>query len=214
MKKQMEKYEDKHVKEYIAEMQRIGEDLKLFEKQDKDSEAPPVKKKVDDNYYIKFGHLKKAAVLKYYERNEDAYKEIIKAGEIVKQQREINEEKNKAIQQRWQFKLGLEQGYRPPFALDKYHPSDPRMEKELRQCELEGLPLQTVKMYIEKVSPYNLDAFSRNVYLDRCIEELILECEAQRMDKKHSIEKMKKQVEKLEEIAELADTFGEDGLED
>ena len=76
------------------------------------------------------------------------------------------------------------------------------------------MPLQTVKTYIEKVSPYNLDAFSKNVYLDRCIEELIIECENDRMNKKHGIDKMKKQVEKLEEIAELAETFGEEGLED
>ena len=47
-------------------------------------------KKVDDNYYVKFGHLKKASVLKFYGRNNDAYKEIIKAGEIVKKQRVIN----------------------------------------------------------------------------------------------------------------------------
>jgi len=84
----------------------------------------------------------------------------------------------------------------------------------LKEADLGGVPLATVKMYIEKVSPYNLDAFSKNVYLDRCIEELILECEAGRQDQKNSIEKMKKQVEKLEEIAELADTFGEEGLED
>ena len=49
------------------------------------------KKVVDDNYFVKFGHLKKAAVLKFYGRNYDAYKEIIKAGEVVKKQREINE---------------------------------------------------------------------------------------------------------------------------
>ena len=47
-------------------------------------------------------------------------------------------------------------------------------------------------MYIEKVSPYNLDAFSKNVYLDRCIEELIIECEEDRMGKKHDVDKMKK----------------------
>lgn len=69
-------------------------------------------------------------------------------------------------------------------------------------------------MYIEKCSPFNLDAFSKNVYLDRCIEDLIIECEAGRMDQKNSIDMLKKQVEKLEEIAELADAFGEEGLED
>ena len=52
------------------------------------------------------------------------------------------------------------------------------------------------------------------MYLDECIEEMILECANDRMGKKNSIEKMKEQVTKLEEIKELADTFGEDGLDD
>ena len=207
MRKQREKYEAPHVITYINEMRQIGEELKLTDESGK-------KKVVDDNYYLKFGHLKKAAVLKFYGRNVDAYKEVIKAGEIVKKQRAINAEKDAAIQKRWQFKLGLDEAYEPPFPLDKYHPADPRMEKALKESDLGGVPVATVKMYIEKVSPYNLDAFSKNVYLDRCIEELILECEAGRQGQKNSIEKMKKQVEKLEEIAELADTFGEEGLED
>ena len=207
MRVQREKYDHPHVKQYIDDMRKVGEQLKLDDEEGK-------QKVVDDNYYVKFGHLKKAAVLKFYGRNNDAYKEIIKAGEVVKKQRAINSEKDAAIQKRWQFKLGLDDAYEPPFALDKYHPADPRMEKELRTCDLGGVPLATVKLYIEKCSPYNLDAFSKNVYLDRCIEELIIECENDRMDKKHQVDKMKKQVEKLEEIAELAETFGEDGLED
>lgn len=66
------------------------------------------------------------------------------------------------------------------------------MEKELKNADLGGVPLAAAKLYIEKCSPYNLDAFSKNVYLDRCIEELILECESDRMDKKHQVDKMKK----------------------
>ena len=205
MAKQREKYEDPHITEYIDEMRKVGKELMLT-----DANGKP--KTVDDNYYVKFGHLKKAAALKFYGRNNDAYKEIIKAGEIVKKQRQINRDKDAAIQKRWMFKLGIED-FEPPFPLDKYHPADPRMEKELRTCDLGGVPISTVKLYIEKVSPYNLDAFSKNVFLDRCIEELIIECEEDRLDKKHQVEKMKKQVEKLEEIAELAETFGEDGLE-
>ena len=134
MSNQMAKYEHPHITTYINEMRAIGEELKLTDEKGK-------KKEVDDNYYVKFGHLKKAAVLKFYGRNNDAYKEIIKAGEIVKKQRVINLEKDAAIQKRWQFKLGIDQGFEPPFPLDKYHPSDPRMEKELRTCDLGGVPI-------------------------------------------------------------------------
>ena len=210
MRKTCEKYEDKHIREYIDEMRKIEKKLMNVDVNEDDE---PIQKKVDDNYYVKFGHLKKAAVLKFYGRNNDAYDAIIKAAKIVKNQRELNKERDEAIQRRWKFKLGIE-AFEPPFPLDKYHPEDPRMEKELRakQADL-GAPLATVKLYIEKVSPYNLDAFSKNVYLDRCIEEMMLECEKERMDKKHQADTMKTQIEKLEALQELADTFGEDGLE-
>lgn len=94
MRKQREKYEAPHVTTYINEMRQIGEELKLFDEDGK-------KKVVDDNYYVKFGHLKKAAVLKFYGRNNDAYKEVIKAGEIVKKQLAVNADKDAAIQRRW-----------------------------------------------------------------------------------------------------------------
>ena len=148
------------------------------------------KKKVDDNYYVKFGHLKKAAVLKYYGRNNDAYDCIVKAAKIVVRQREINKKRDEAIQERWKFKLGLGD-FELPDGILKYHPKDPRMEEQLRKNDLGGIPLATVRLYIEKVSPFNLDAFSRDVYLDRCIEEMMLECEAERHDKKISADKMK-----------------------
>jgi hypothetical protein len=37
----------------------------------------------DDNYWKKFGHLKKASVLSYYGRENDAHTEIVKACKIV-----------------------------------------------------------------------------------------------------------------------------------
>ena len=105
MKKQREKYEDKTIKDYINEMRKIGEELMQAEEgEDGEQKA---KKKVDDNYYVKFGHLKKAAVLKYYGRNNDAYDCIVKAAKLVVNQREIIKKRDEAIKDRWKFKLGL-----------------------------------------------------------------------------------------------------------
>ena len=111
------------------------------------------------------------------------------------------------------MKLGLGE-FELPFAVDKYHPSDPRLEKELQkhQSDLGGIPLATVKLYIEKTSPFNLDAYNKNVYLDRCIEEMMLECEKEFMDKKGYVEKMKKNIEKLAELNEKVETYGKDGI--
>ena len=43
---------------------------------------------------------------------------------------------------------------------------------------------------------------------------MMLECEAERHDKKISADKMKTQIEKLEGQQELVETYGEDNLAD
>lgn len=74
--------------------------------------------------------------------------------------------------------------------------------------------MATVRLYIEKVSPFNNEAYNKNVFLDRCIEELYIEIEGNKLKKHGDIEKMKKHIEGLEEIAELAEQFGEEGVEE
>ena len=71
-------------------------------------------------------------MLKFYGRNNDAYEAIIQAAKIVRNQREINKRRDEAVQERWKMKLGLGE-FELPFAVDKYHPSDPRLEKELQK---------------------------------------------------------------------------------
>ena len=76
----------------------------------------------------------------------------------------------------------------------------------MAECELgPGVTFATVRLYIDKVSPFNNEAYNKNVFLDRCIEDLFLECEQKKLKKHGDIEKMKKHIEALEEIAELAD---------
>ena len=130
MSKQREKYEDVSVTRFITEMRDIGKEL--MQAEDAEDGQEKKKKKVDDNYYVKFGHLKKAAVLKFYGRNNDAYEAIIQAAKIVRNQRDINKRRDEAVQERWKFKLGLGE-FELPFPVDKYHPSDPRLEKELQK---------------------------------------------------------------------------------
>lgn len=76
------------------------------------------------------------------------------------------------------------------------------------------MSIATIRLYIEKVSPFNHEAYNKNVFLDQCIEDLYIECEAKKMSKHSDIEKMKKHIESLEEIAELAEQFGEEGVEE
>ena len=124
----------------------------------------------------------------------------------------MDEEKQEAIQQRWKFKLGIED-FDMPESLKKKHPDDIK-DEDLAECDLPGCTLATIRLYIEKTSPFNNEAYNKNVFLDRCIEDLYKECEAKKLKKHGDIEKMKKHIEGLEEIAELAEQFGEEGVEE
>lgn len=175
---------------YITEMRTIKKELNL-----------------DESYCKKFGLLKKASILAYYGREKDAKYEVARAATIVAQQRKMDEEKQEAIQQRWKFKLGLDDGFEMPERanLKKKHPKD-ITDEDLAECELgPGTTLATIRLYINKVSPFNNNAYNKNVFLDRCIEDLYLECEGKKIKKHSDIERMKKHIEGLEEIAELAE---------
>jgi hypothetical protein len=69
----MKKAEDPETTKYIDEMRDVKKSMNL-----------------DDNYFKKFGLLKKATVLLYYERVNEAMDEIAKAVQIAKEQRKHN----------------------------------------------------------------------------------------------------------------------------
>lgn len=190
----IKKREGKHDHEHHLEMLEITKKLNL-----------------DENYYKKFGLLKKSAVLMFYGRTNDSFDEIAKAVEIIKNQKELEKEKSESIQKRWKFKLGLDEGFELPFPLDKIHPNDID-DKMLQQCDLQpGMNISTVRLYIDNVSPFKWSEFSKNEFINRCIEQMYLDCEFIIEGKVNDIAKMKSQVEKLDELADMAEMFGEDG---
>ena len=87
-------------------------------------------------------------------------------------------------------------------------------DKDLKEIELpQKVKDSTVRLYIEKVSPFNNGAYSKNVYLDQCIEDLYVAIEGKKMKKHGEIEKMEKHIEELNEIAEQIEDGGEVGVE-
>lgn len=64
-------------------------------------------------------------------------------------------------------------------------------------------------MYLDNVSPFKLEEYSKNAFINDCIEQLYLELEARIEDKMKGIAGMRKQVEKLDEVAEMMEMFGE-----
>ena len=57
--------------------------------------------KTRDDFAKKFGVLKKASVLLFYGRANDAFDEVAKAAEIIKNQAEAKREQEQRTQQRW-----------------------------------------------------------------------------------------------------------------
>lgn len=73
---------------------------------------------LDENYTLKFGHLKKACVLYFYGRCNDAFDEVAKAAEIIQKQREVEKQKQSLIEKRWKFKLNIDDGFELPMPID------------------------------------------------------------------------------------------------
>ena len=73
---------------------------------------------LDNNFTIKFGLLKKACVLFFYGRYNDAFDEVAKSAKIIQDQREIEKQKQAVIERRLKFKLGLDDGFEFPMPID------------------------------------------------------------------------------------------------
>eukprot|EP00352_Strombidinopsis_acuminata_P001218 CAMPEP_0176346066 /NCGR_PEP_ID=MMETSP0126-20121128/5943_1 /TAXON_ID=141414 ORGANISM="Strombidinopsis acuminatum, Strain SPMC142" /NCGR_SAMPLE_ID=MMETSP0126 /ASSEMBLY_ACC=CAM_ASM_000229 /LENGTH=148 /DNA_ID=CAMNT_0017693385 /DNA_START=2326 /DNA_END=2772 /DNA_ORIENTATION=- len=76
-----------------------------------------------------------------------------------------------------------------------------------------GVNLATLRLFVEHCSPFRRDAFSKDAYLNDCLEELYIRCEKAIEGKMGDINKMSTQVEKLQEIAQFLDDFGDDPAE-
>lgn len=103
---------------------------------------------LDENYTKKFGLLKKACVLFFYGRYNDAFDQVAVAAQIIKDQKEKEREKQSIIERRWKFKLGLDEGFELPIPIETIDPSKVD-EKFLKKLDLQGVAVSTVKLYIE-----------------------------------------------------------------
>ncbi len=115
------------------------------------------RKKNNDNqrnmFAKKFGILKKASVLLFYGRANDAFDEIAKAAQIIKNQKEVQKEAELNLQKRWQFKLGLPDGFELPKPIDKIRPEDVT-DQFLKSIDTGGgVEKSTLKLYINNVCP-------------------------------------------------------------
>ena len=121
----------------------------------------------DENYWIKFGALKKASVLASYGRDKEAKDKLVEACEIIKEQKAQHVNKMEAIRRRWQFKLGIEEGFELPenINIEKTHPNY-ILDADLKNSEQPGVSLATMRMYIEKTSPFMIEGYDKNMFLD------------------------------------------------
>ena len=112
-------------------------------------------------------------------------------------------EKQRAIEARWQFKLGLDDGFElPEKANIKTKPPNEISDADLMGDGMEsGAKLATYRLYVEKISPFNHAAYGKNVFLNTCIEELYMKLENNKTNARGHIEHMKKHIERLDEYA-------------
>ena len=216
--------EAEETREYIEKIQELDKELQeAFEEQfrkDKVSvdNIPSSVERMDDDamYCMKFGLLKKASILSYYQRDKDAKYAISQAADIVKKQYEIQAEKQKAIERRWQVKLGLDEGFELPEKcnIKTRHPDTIRDDELVGEGLENGVSIATMRIYIGKVSPFNHSAYGKNVFLNKCIEELYLTCENKKNTARGHIDQLKKHIEKIEEFAEyMQDNEGQEGVD-
>jgi len=90
---------------------------------------------LDNNYTKKFGLFKKACVLFFYGRYNDAFEEIAKAVKIIQDQKEIEKQKQLVLEKRWRFKLGLDDGFELPIPIEQIDPAKVD-EKFLKKMDL------------------------------------------------------------------------------
>ena len=164
-----------------------------------------------ENFFKKFGILKKASVLLHYGRPNDAWTEICKAAAIMQKQKEKEVEVQSKLENRWQVKLGLGlSAIETPIPINKITSKDltPAFLKEMTK-DGQSDPA-TMKLYLQNVCPMIRLAGNRDVFINQLIEEFYLQVEDILQDKKTTLEKLSKNIERLGEIAELQDTYGSD----
>ena len=121
---------------------------------------------LDNQYTIKFGFLKKACVLFFYARFNDAFDEVAKAAKIIQDQREVEKQKQQIIEKRWKFKLGLDDGFELPMPIETVDPNKVD-EKFLKKLDLQGVAVATLKLYIQEVAPQGREEYSKHQFLNK-----------------------------------------------
>ena len=78
--------------------------------------------------------------------------------------------------------------------MEKIRPEDVT-EGFLKSIEAGGTDLATLKIYIQQVCPLIRDQNDRNTFLNGLVEDLYHQCEDIMLDKKNTIDSIKKNVE-------------------
>ena len=165
--------------------------LSLSRKSKKPKKADDIKDyTMDARFSEKFGKLKKACVLYNYGRINDAFDEIAHAAKIVQEQQEINKEKQRILEKRWKFKLGMDDGFELPMLIEQIDVNKID-DAFLRKIDIPGVSIQTVKIFIEQVAPQKVEEFSKHKFLDDQIEQFYMQTESALNDKQQTIKKMK-----------------------
>ena len=115
------------------------------------------------------------------------------------------------LEKRWRFKLGLDDGFELPIPIEQIDPAKVD-EKFLKKMDLGSqVALSTLKLFIENVHHSKNEEYSKHAFLNQLIEDYYLKFEDAIQDKMDTIKMMKKQVERLDELADRLEGNGSPG---
>lgn len=152
---------------------------------------------------MKFGYLKKAAVLHQYGRFKEAFLTIADGAILVKAEmaklRDI-EEKNK---QKWKTKLGIPLRFDLPVSKEEIL-QEKKIDLEfVKRMDIGEIDPAKVLTFIHQTILIESQKFDKNQYLNSQIEYFYVHVDNELRKKYQDIKNVKKRIEELEELLDL-----------
>ncbi len=148
----------------------------------------------DHDYNVKFGLLKKAAVLVNSERWGDAHKTILQAVKMVKRERQEGREAHSGKERRLKQELGV--------PLDLELDYEALSSAPITRARLERLgidvPVQKMEVLVERMGEKGASEFSKNLYLNEQVVQLYESIDHATKNQRRYLMSLRQRIESLE----------------
>lgn len=153
----------------------------------------------EERLNLKMGYYRKACILYENERYKDAFKNIAKAVEMVKNEKRLEEDKEQKRAHDLKVKLGIDPSI--PLTMDMiydFEKSDNLAETGGSLESINGLTKAKVRAFAEKMGYIGEQKVDVNEFLNYQIQEMYIKIEKALQVKIQDIDRLQKKIEKLE----------------